>query len=88
MILCSIHNQSYNVGTVYHTHVVCEKTEVQKGKEANYGSTNFQTQLSIQQCNAIGGSSTSSAILPLTLINILHRGERQRGGKDWSEDDP
>ena len=61
---------------------------MQKGKEANYGSTNFQIQLSIQQSNAVGGFSTSSAILPLTLIDILHGVEKQKGGKDWSEGDP
>lgn len=61
---------------------------MQKGKEANYGSTNIQTQLSIQQFSAIGGFSTSSAIPPLTLRDILHRVERQRGGQDWSEGDP
>ena len=54
---------------------------MQKGNEANYGSTNSQTQLSIQQFNAIGGFSTSSAILPLILIDILHGVERQRGGR-------
>lgn len=64
---------SYNVGSVNHTHFVDEETEVQKGKETNYSSTKFQNQVSIQQFNTIGGSLKLCTILPLTLIEILHR---------------
>lgn len=70
------------IDTVNHSHFVDEETEVQNGKETDCISTHFQNQVSVQQFDTIGGSLTSFAILPLTLIEILHRLEGQRGGRE------
>lgn len=70
------------IDTVNHTYFVDEETEVQKVKETDCISTDFQNQVSVQQFDTIGDSLTSFAILPLTLIDILHRLERQRGGRE------